>query len=183
MAQEDWSRWYKREYPVQPERCFVALRPSLPSYLDGVIDFGCAAGRNLQVFAGRYRLYGVDLVPPGEIGWKVEGVTYFRSRLQDFRLDGPLDRMLCIAHGTLMYLSPDEQRAFLARLLEQGCKNFIFQEYDRRTLARDGYAEPRDLVGRFWRRRKIGHPFANPFGFEKRWYRDEIPTWLRLDPG
>ena len=155
--------------------------PSLPGYLDSVIDFGCAAGRNLQPFAGRYRLYGVDLPPASEIGWKVEGVTYFQSPLQDFRFDGSLERTLCIAHGTLMYVDARQQRAFIARLLEQGCKNFIFQEYDARTLRRDGYAEPWDLVGRFAHRRKIGHPFSNPFGFEKRWYRDEIPTWLRLD--
>src|SRR2546423_15592935 len=110
---------------------------ALPVYLDGVIDVGCAAGRNLQPFAGRFRLYGVARPAEREISWKVEGVTYFQSPLQEFRFPGQLDRTLCIAHGTLMYLTRDEQHAFIARLLEQGCKNFIFQEYDARTLQRD----------------------------------------------
>jgi hypothetical protein len=180
-AMEDWSRWYKKDHPVAAEKCFVELVSQLPAYIDSVIDFGCAAGRNLEPFAGRYTLYGVDIVPEAQIQLRPSGVTYLQSRLQEFprRFGRSLERFVCIAHGVLMYLTPSEQRAFIEQLVGLGCKNFFFQEYDADTLGKQNYFEP-TVINRL-RRKRVGYAFRNPLGFEKRWFRPEIPAWVRLD--
>lgn len=180
-SSEDWSRWYRKNHSAAGERCFVELAPEIPNNVDTVIDFGCASGRNLELFDGRFKLYGVDLVPESQIEWRrpFQNLTYIASRLEELpgKLDVAMDRFLCISHGTLMYLDPESQRRFVSYLRERGCRNFIFQEYDRATLNTDGYWEP-TLLNRL-RRRRVGYPFA-PEGFEKRWFRKEIPTWVRL---
>jgi hypothetical protein len=180
---EDWSRWYKKEHPVGTERCFLELRDAVPPYVDTVIDFGCAAGRNLEAFDGRLKLYGVDLPAESEIGWRtpLRDFTYVSSRLQDLprKLDVSMERWLCISHGVLMYLAPAEQRSFLEFLRARGCKNFVFQEYDQDTLGKQGYFEP-SLWNRV-RRKREGWAFSNPLGFDKRWFRPELPTWTSLD--
>ncbi len=123
---EDWSRWYKKDYPVAGEACFQSLRPKLPSYIDSVIDFGCAAGRNLALFDGGLKLYGVDLVPEEQIEWRqpLRDLTYISSPLQNFasRFTERMDRFLCISHGTIMYLAGDEQRTFIENLARLGCR-------------------------------------------------------------
>jgi hypothetical protein len=184
MRKEDWSRWYKKDYPHGPERCFVELKGQLPVHIKNVIDFGCAAGRNLEAFNGDYELFGVDLIPESEMEWRpgLRKLTYWQSRLQDFRIDRPLDDFLCISHGVIYYLNPVEQKQFLGYLIERGCTNFILQEYDRETLHHDGYAEP-GLLSFISRRRFTGYPFSNPFNFEKRWFRKETPAWIRIGDG
>jgi hypothetical protein len=183
FAMEDWSRWYRKDHPVAAEKCFVALAPQFPAYVDSVIDFGCAAGRNLEPFEGKYALYGVDIVPEAQIEFRPRGVQYLQSLLQEFpaKFSKRLDRFVCIAHGVVMYLAPEEQKRFFDELVRMGCKNFVFQEYDENTLNKQHYWEP-TLLNRL-RRRRVGWAFRNPLGFEKQWCRPEIATWIRLDVG
>jgi hypothetical protein len=181
INQEDWSRWYTKGYDVGPERCFLELLPSIPDHVKNVIDFGCAAGRNLVPFDGRYRLYGVDIIEEKKMEWRIpfKDLTYIQSRLEDFEFAGPMNDFLCISHGALMYTTPAHQRRLLAHLVDRGCRNFIMQEYDEYTGQKEGYHAP-TLLNQLLRRR-IGYPYSNPFDFDKRWFRSAIPAWIRLD--
>ena len=170
---EDWSRWYKKDF-LGPERCFGELKTSIPSHVKNVIDFGCAAGRNLSAFNGEYNLYGVDIVDKANIEWRMQfqSLTYIQSPLQDLAIEEPLDDFLCISHGCIMYLNKNQQREFMQYLVDKGCRNFIFQEYDRRTLHLNAYSEKGP---------KVGYPFENFLNLRKQWFREDLPTWIRLE--
>jgi SAM-dependent methyltransferase len=176
LKQEDWSRWYEKNYEVPPEKCFQELMTSIPDHIDTVIDFGCAAGRNLALFNGKYKLFGVDLIDEKKMEWKenFQNLTYIKSKLQNFNFEHSMETFLCISHGTIMYCNPEEQKRFLTQLKEKGCKNFIFQEYDDTTLIDSGYS-PDKKSGKL-----LGYAFSNPLEFEKKWYREKIPTWIKF---
>ena len=57
-------------------------------------------------------------------------------------------------------------------LVDKGCRNFIFQEYDRRTLHLNAYSEKGP---------KVGYPFENFLNLRKQWFREDLPTWIRLE--
>lgn len=177
---EDWSRWYSSKHlQSAPEKCFENLKPLIPDYVDSVLDFGCAAGRNLTPFNNEFKLYGVDLPEKDNIRFSpLNHFTYFQGKLQEFKAPFSLSKFLCISHGTLMYLTADEQGHFIEHLIESGCKNFIFQEYDLQTLKDGGYDE--------FSIRYVAYPFVNKFKFKKVWFKGknrmrEIPCWIKLD--
>ena len=180
FKKEDWSRWYKKGHNP-PEKCFSELISALPASVDSVIDFGCAAGRNLIPFMGKHKLYGVDIVPREQIEWEMPEVNYLQTSLARFDFSTSLESFVCISSGALMYLKPHEQLHFLSTLKRLGCKNFIFQEYDLAGLYQDNYCLPSDWKGRIFGQRSIAYPLSNPFHFEKKWFRPSIPTWIQIE--
>lgn len=130
---------------------------------------------------GKYKLYGVDLVPRDIIEWEMSDVNYIQSRLSDFDFPESMEHFVCITSGAIMYLEPKEQLKFLNKLKSLGCKNFIFQEYDLESLYGQNYCLPSDWKMRIFNQRNIAYPFSNPFNFEKKWYRPGIPTWIRIE--
>ncbi len=140
MKTEDFSKYYVGSNSLfrVTERCFNHLAPYVPDYISGVLEIGCANGRNLLPFQN-FDLYGIDLVPKEKIVWfKRLKINYEQISIQDFtarleKFDVDLSKILIISSGVLMFISKEEQEKFFKTVLNCGCKNFIFQEYPDST--------------------------------------------------
>lgn len=109
----------------------------LPSYIENVVIFGCASGRDFIPFYEKYKCYGFDIESGDKIQWvcPTEKLFYYQCSMQDFiknknTFDSiDFSKSLVYTQGTLMYLTSDEQDLFVKTILGLGCKNFVIHEY------------------------------------------------------
>lgn len=134
IAAPGWNYYFDAADPslLKPERCTIALAPTLPKHIDTVLIIGCAPGRDFIPFQDKYKLRGFDLAPFERIKWVCDTsrLDYRQMTAQEFTrtLNEDLSRTLVYTCGTLMQLSANEQRELYDALKKNGCKNFIFLE-------------------------------------------------------
>lgn len=152
---KNYRRWYDYSQLPFAEKVFISHIEEglIPEYITTVLDLGCAAGRNLMAFNGKYQLIGIDLPKTEEMSFppEIRNFQYIKHDLNEPLPDMDLTTTLCISHGVINYLPPNKQVALQKRLVELGCCNFLLQEYDD-TLT--NYAGP------YW-------PFENVLGLSK----------------
>lgn len=117
-----------------PEEVLVKHKPLLPKYVNTILNFGCANGRDFIPFQDDYNCIGFDLAPVGYIEWvcKTDNLIYYQCSIEDYLYNfknDDLSNYLVYTQGTLMYLTPEMQNKFIEHLLDCGCKNMIFHEY------------------------------------------------------
>lgn len=129
-----------------PEIIISKIKPLMPPHIDTIINFGCANGRDFIPFHDDYNCVGFDLAPLDHIDWvcKTKNLTYYQCSIEDLMGHTPdrskfppdlrdllqdLSTSLVYTNGTLMYVSPLNQDKFISYLLENGCRNMVFQEY------------------------------------------------------
>jgi len=156
---EEWLSHYEKpviDYTIQ----------NLPDYVNTVLIFGCASGRDFIPFSEKYKCVGFDLAIPSKISWvcPTENLDYYQCSIEDFmdcdvgeRFD--LSKCLVYTQGVMMYVSWDDQSRFINYLINNGCKNIVLHEY------------PPDYTG--------PHTKLNPTGdilnlFERRHFRSEV---------
>jgi hypothetical protein len=109
----------------------------IPKYIENVIIFGCASGRDFIPFQDRFNCYGFDLESGDKIKWvcSTERLTYYQCNIQDFLANVErfnhidFSKSLVYTQGTLMYLTSTEQDQFVNTILGLGCKNMALHEY------------------------------------------------------
>ena len=118
-----------------PEQILLECKSLLPEYIDTIINFGCANGRDFIPFEDDYNCIGFDLAPPKYIDWvcKTYNLTYYQCAIEDYlnnfdHSNGDLSTTLIYTQGTLMYLHPDDQNKFIQHILDRNCKNIIIHE-------------------------------------------------------
>lgn len=128
-SNEEWLNKYE-----QPLLDYV--KDKLPSYVNTVINFGCANGRDFIPFQDDFNCIGFDLASPSIIKWtcKTNNLIYYQCSIEDYlnTFDhNSLDLSECLVYTcvTLMYLSYDYQNKFIQHLLDHNCKNIIIHEY------------------------------------------------------
>jgi hypothetical protein len=138
-----WSNW-SHYFKAQKSWCFhhesflPELTNILPDYINTIINFGCASGRDFIPFNKKYKLVGFDIAPFEEIIWvdKFENLEYHECSIKDFteytlnnNLFLDLSKCLIYTQATMMYESKETQELFFLELIKRECKNFIFSEY------------------------------------------------------
>lgn len=126
---EEWMNKY--ESPL-----LDYVKDNLPDYINTIINFGCANGRDFLPFQDDFSCIGFDLASPSIIKWtcKTDNLTYYQCSVEDY-LDrfnhDDLDLSSCLIYtqGTLMYVSYENQTRFINHLLKHNCKNMVFHEY------------------------------------------------------
>ena len=126
------DEWLKK--PEQPLLDYV--KSQLPDYVDTIINFGCANGRDFIPFHDDFNCIGFDLASPSIIEWacKTDNLIYYQCSIEDYltqfnHSDSDLSTTLIYAQVTLMYLSDEYQDKFIQHLLDSNCKNIVFHEY------------------------------------------------------
>lgn len=117
-----------------PEKILTEYKPLLPSYVNTILNFGCANGRDFIPFQNDFNCIGFDLAPTGYIDWvcKTDNLIYYQCSIEDYLnnfKDDDLSNYLVYTQGTLMYLTPENQNKFIKHLLDRNCKNIILHEY------------------------------------------------------
>ena len=149
----NWSHYYKHNpgNPVGniPEIVLTEIKPLLPNYIDSVLIFGCANGRDFVPFQDDYNIMGFDIKKAKDIDFvcKTDNLTYYQCTMQDYALENytihdgtmhkDLSKSLVYTGVSLMYLDSHEQEEFISYLLDKGCKNMVFQEYTSNFGAHD----------------------------------------------
>jgi hypothetical protein len=140
-----WGHYYKHN-PNNvvgdiPEIVTTEIKPLLPDYIDSVLNFGCANGRDFIPFQDNYNLIGFDIKKRKDIDFvcKTDNLTYYQCTMQDYMHENyiihegtmhkDLSKSLVYTNVSLMYLDTLEQEEFISYLLDNGCKNMVFQEY------------------------------------------------------
>lgn len=139
---EEWMNKY--ESPL-----LDYIKDSLPDYVNTVINFGCANGRDFIPFQNDFNCVGFDLASPSIIKWacKTDNLTYYQCSVEDY-LDkfnhDNIDLSSCLIYtqGTLMYVSHENQNKFINHLLNQNCKNIVIHEYPPEYPHDQGYFNP-----------------------------------------
>ena len=129
----------------------------LPSYIDTVINFGCANGRDFIPFQDTYNCIGFDLATPSIIKWacKTDNLIYYQCSVEDYlgifdHSNADLSTTLVYSQGTLMYTSSEVQTRLVQHLLAKSCKNIVFQEYSPDQPHDQGYFHPQaDILSIF----------------------------------
>jgi SAM-dependent methyltransferase len=128
--------WDGRPPFDKPEASLADLALLFPSYITTVLDVGCAAGRFFLPLNGKYRLWGIDIVPFERMKWLApfETLTYEQKTLQQLTVEleqgkHDLTHTLVHTHAVLGLASGRWQRRFYAACKKSGCKNFYFEEY------------------------------------------------------
>lgn len=120
-----------------PEKVLEVIKPTLPSNIKTVINFGCASGRDFIPFQDNYTCIGFDITPVEDITWVcgTDNLTYYECSIEDFlsnidtfKFDFP--NSLVYTQGTLMYASHEDQNIFVETLIKKGCNSIILQEYE-----------------------------------------------------
>lgn len=136
-----WNHYYKKDkrcWVTYNENCLNYLVKYLPTYIDSVLIFGCANGRDFIPFQNKYKLYGMDIVPQKYIDFvkKFNNFKYYECSIEDFSIFikdlvefKDLSKFLIYTQGTMMYLTKKHQVEFYDLCKRLGCKNFIFHEY------------------------------------------------------
>lgn len=126
---EDWLQTYEK-----PVLDYVLAK--LPSYVNTILIFGCASGRDFIPFSKKYKCVGFDLAPPSKISWvcPTENLDYYQCSIEDFmnlNVGNTFDLKNCLVYtqGVMMYVSPEEQSKFVMYLINNGCKNIVLHEY------------------------------------------------------
>ena len=137
-SKEEWLH-----NPEQPLLDYVLNH--LPEYVDTIINFGCANGRDFIPFQDRYNCIGFDLASPSIIKWvcKIDNLTYYQCSIEDYldnfnHTDEDLSNCLIYTQGTLMYLSHENQNRLIKHLLNHNCKNIVFHEYPPECVFEQG---------------------------------------------
>lgn len=118
-----------------PEDILLHIKNHLPSYVNTIINFGSANGRDFIPFQDNFNCVGFDLANPNIIEWvcKTDNLTYHQCSIEDYletdHTQTDLSNCLVYTQGTLMYLTPEKQNEFINHLLNKGCKNIVFHEY------------------------------------------------------
>lgn len=176
-----WNRWHNTSYITSP-KCWeeVFEKIKIPNKINTIIDLGCAAGRNLLYYNNRYNLIGVDLPKKEDIEfYPLNNFEYISCPIQNLPTTNfntyNLNDCLVISHGSLMYISPQQQFNLINSLLNQNCKNFIFQEYD--------YIHPAGSHNNVLNDGKTFefNPLNHKSLFKKEYYRKEMPSWIYLN--
>jgi len=133
-----WHHYYSGQpaFILEPSAFLYDMLPEIPAHVDTIIDVGCGSGRNFIPFDGKYKLFGIDIVPNSRIQWVrgFKGLEYHQMKVEQFTkslIENPRDlrNALVMSFGTLMYVSQQEQMRFFGACLANGCRNFIFTEY------------------------------------------------------
>jgi len=125
------------EWLNKPESFLLdSIKPQLPDYINTIINFGCANGRDFIPFQDDYNCVGFDLASPSIIKWacKTDNLTYYQCSIEDYlynfnHINLNLSNCLIYTCVTLMYLSYEDQNKFIQHLLDSNCKNMVFHEY------------------------------------------------------
>lgn len=126
-----------------PEKITIKIKPTIPKYVDTIINFGCSNCRDLIPFQDDYKLIGFDLVPPDYMDFvsslNTNNLTYYQCSIEDYITDFnhddlDLSKSLVYTSATLMYLEQKDQIKFFNHLIKFGCKNMVFQEYKYDSL-------------------------------------------------
>lgn len=109
----------------------------LPEHIDTVLIFGCSSGRDFIPFQNRYKCLGIDIAPVDAIKWVCDttNLTYVECSIEDFIVNIDIFQLdwnntFVYASGTLMYVTPETQNELIDLLLQKGCSNMLFQEYE-----------------------------------------------------
>lgn len=167
---EEWLKNYEK--PV-----LDYVLEMLPNYVNTVLIFGCASGRDFIPFADEYKCVGFDLASPSKISWvcPTNNLDYYQCSIEDFMNLNVGDKFnfnncLVYTQGVMMYVSSEEQSKFINYLIGKGCKNIVLHEY------------PPDYNGPHTKLNPIDNVLDN---FERRHFRSEVegqPTgFLYLD--
>lgn len=133
---ERWGNYYDGIDPDLriPEKCLMTL--PIPHYVNSFLNVGCGSGRDFLPFNGSKKLIGIDIVPEKRIRWVQEfkNLTYYHIKLEAYtrkleKEKPDMSKWLVYSSVTLMYVSQKEQERFYAICKQNGCKNYIFQEY------------------------------------------------------
>lgn len=139
---EEWINTYE-----SPLLDYVLL--NLPSYVNTIINFGCANGRDFIPFENTHKCIGFDLAKPSAIKWacKTNNLTYYQCSMEDYltmidHSETHLSTSLVYTQGALMYLSHLDQNLFIDHLLNKKCKNIVFHEYPPEQQHDQGFFNP-----------------------------------------
>jgi len=149
------------------------VKDNLPEYVDTVINFGCANGRDFLPFQDKYNCLGFDLAKPEDIKWACSqnNLHYFQCSIEDYldlvdHNETNLGTSLVYTQGTLMYLTPENQNRFIKHLIEKECKNIVIHEYPPDYLGPHGKFSPsEDLLKLFKRQHFREIVDGQPTGF------------------
>ena len=149
---EKWTQWSKyadckgQDWLLDPSDWVYQSLKLLPDNVNEVYDFGCGNGRNFVPFAEKgFKLRGYDIHPEEQISWarKFTNLEYKRCSLEGF--SGPehifnqdLSNAVVMTAGTLMYVDSEIQNRFFKKILQHGCKNYMFFEHDPASNRPDG---------------------------------------------
>lgn len=121
----------------KPEAATEHISKILPSHIDTVLIFGCSSGRDFIPFQSTHKCLGLDIAPVGAIKWVCDttNLTYVECSIEDFITNIDIFQLdwhntFVYASGTLMYATPEVQNQLVDVLLEKGCNNMLFQEYE-----------------------------------------------------
>jgi len=194
-SENAWKRWHTPDYirgsfgPNDGKRhwelVFEETFKHVPKNIDTVVDLGCAAGRNLYFYSHQDQiknLIGIDISDEIDF-YPMDNFTYIKSLISDWRPRFTLENTLIISHGCLMYYDFKAQIEMINNWIELGCENFIFQEYDKKTLDND-YPQGKET-------KYLPLPIpvyecaleglsSEKYKFSKKWHRKEIPAYIRL---
>lgn len=127
------EKWLQRNEP-----CLDHLVNYLPHYINNILIFGCANGRDFIPFDKKFNLWGCDITPYETINWcrTFENLKYIETSIIDFielSKSDPnfqnLHSFLIYTQGTMLYENQETQELFYDHCKSLGCKNFIFHEY------------------------------------------------------
>jgi hypothetical protein len=145
---------------------------NIPDYINTVINFGCANGRDFIPFQDKFTCIGFDLASPDIIKWacKTDNLTYYQCSVEDYlyKFDHNIDLSKCLVYtqGTLMYVSHNDQNTFIKHLLNQNCKNIIIHEYPPEYPHSQGYFNPsQEILNIFERKHFRSVIEGQPTGF------------------
>lgn len=168
-SNDDWL--FKYESPLLD---YVKL--NIPDYVDTVIIFGCASGRDFIPFEKHYKCYGFDIESGDKINWVcgTDNLHYYQCSIQDFcnNMDKfsniDFSKSLVYTQGTLMYLNSQEQDIFVKTILDAGCKNLVIHEYPPEWLGysiHDRFNPSKDILDLFERKHFRKEIDNQPTGF------------------
>ena len=149
---ESWLKYFKpsedkgikfQKLITNNERCLDYLTKYIPRYIDSILQFGCASGRDFIPFNEKYKLFGCDLAPKEKIEWvqKFQNLEYYECRIENFEKlieisenFKNLSKFFIYTQGTMMYVEPNNQEKFFNLCLKHKCKNFIFHEINKKNF-------------------------------------------------
>jgi hypothetical protein len=149
---------------------------NMPKYIDTIIIFGCASGRDFIPFSKEYKCYGFDIESGDKIDWvcDTENLHYYQCSVQDFSKNierfSHIDfsKSLVYTQGTLMYLTSEEQDTFVKTIIDSGCKNMVIHEYPPDWIGysiHDRFNPSEEILNLFERKHFRKETHNQPTGF------------------
>jgi hypothetical protein len=145
----------------------------LPEYINTVINFGCANGRDFIPFQDKFTCVGFDLASPNTIKWacKTDNLTYYQCSIEDYIYNFNHDNIdlsstLIYTQGSLMYVSHENQTKLIEHFLNKKCKNIVIHEYPPEYPHSQGYFNPSyEILNIFERKHFRTASHNQPTGF------------------